>query len=34
MKENPTEVLIQIYFVQIIYFFYDDDDELNNDKYF
>ena len=27
-------VLIQIYFVQLIYCFYDNDDELNNDQYF
>ena len=27
-------VLIQIYFVQLIYCFYDNDDELNDDKYF
>ena len=29
-----STVLIQIYFVQLIYCFYDNDDELNDDKYF
>ena len=29
-----STVLIQIYFVQLIYGFYDNDDELNDDRYF
>ena len=29
-----STVLIQIYFVQLIYCFYDNDGELNDDNYF
>ena len=29
-----STVLIQIYFVQLIYGFYENDDELNDDKFF